>query len=101
MGLPGARPRAGSLQRRKSGLPTNYSKYSNADVDKALDAGRITTDQTERKKLYDTVWEALARDLPYVPYVVTTNGFVLSAKLRGGTVFTDGILRFDLLWMKK
>ena len=47
------------------------------------------------------MWEALARDLPYVPYVVTTNGFVLSAKLRGGTVFTDGILRFDLLWMKK
>ena len=100
-GFPVLDPEPGLFNAAKSGLPTNYSKYSNADVDKALDAGRITTDQTERKKLYDTVWEALARDLPYVPYVVTTNGFVLSAKLRGGTVFTDGILRFDLLWMKK
>jgi peptide/nickel transport system substrate-binding protein len=100
-GFPVLDPEPGLFNATKTGSPNNYSKYSNADVDKALDAARITTDQTERKKLYDTVWEALARDMPYAPYAVTINGFVLAAKLRGGKVYTDGILRFDLLWMKK
>ena len=74
--------------------------YTNPAVDTALDAGRISTDPVARKALYDTVWEALAKDLPYVPYVVTVNGFVLSPKLRGGQVYEDGILRYDLLWKK-
>ena len=100
-GFPVLDPEPGLFNAAKTGLPTNYSKYSNPDVDRALDAARVTTDNTERKKLYDTVWEALARDLPYVPYVETVNGFVLSSKLRGGKVYTDGILRYDLLWIKK
>ena len=100
-GFPVLDPEPGLFNAAKSGLPSNYSKYSNPEVDKALDAARVTTDQTQRKALYNIVWEALARDLPYVPYIVTTNGFVLSPKLRGGTVYEDGILRFDLLWIKK
>ena len=100
-GFPVLDPEPGLFGAARTGQPTNYSKYSNADVDKALDAGRVSTDPTERKKLYDTVWEALARDLPFAPYVVTTNGFVISPKLRSGTVFTDAILRYDLLWLKK
>ena len=93
-------PEPGLFGAAKTGQPTNYSKYSNAEVDKALDAARISTDQVERKKLYDIVFEQLAKDVPYVPYVVTTNGFVVSPKLRGGTVGSDGILRFDQLWKK-
>ena len=100
-GFPVLDPEPGLFNAARSGLPTNYSKYSNAEVDKALDAARVTIDTAERKKLYDTVWEALARDLPYVPYADTVNGFVIAPKLRGGTVYTDGILRFVLLWLKK
>ena len=100
-GFPVLDPEPGLFNAAKTGLPTNYSKYSNPEVDKALDAARVTTDTAERKKLYDTVWEALARDLPYVPYADTVNGFVISPKLRGGRLYTDGILRFDLLWLKK
>ena len=100
-GFPVLEPEPGLFNAARSGLPTNYSKYSNAEVDKALDAARVTLDTAERKKLYDTVWEALARDLPYVPYADTVNGFVIAPKLRGGKVYTDGILRFDLLWVKK
>ena len=100
-GFPVLDPEPGLYGAARSGQPTNYSKYSNPDVDKALDAARLITDFTERKKLYDSVWEALARDLPYVPYAVTVNGFVLSPKLRGAKVYTDGILRYDLLWLKK
>jgi peptide/nickel transport system substrate-binding protein len=99
-GFPVLDPEPGLFNAAKTGLPTNYSKYSNPEVDKALDAGRISTDPVERKKLYDTVFEALARDLPFIPYAVTINGFIVSPKLRGGTVMEDGILRYDLLWKK-
>jgi len=99
-GFPVLDPEPGLFGAAKTGQPTNYSKYSNAEVDKALDAGRISTDPVERKKLYDIVFEQLAKDVPYVPYAVTINGFVVSPKLRGGTVGSDGILRFDLLWKK-
>jgi hypothetical protein len=46
------------------------------------------------------VWEILAKDIPYYPYVKTTNGFVTSPDIGGGAVIHDGILRFDLMWKK-
>jgi peptide/nickel transport system substrate-binding protein len=78
----------------------NYSKYNNAQVDSLLDQARLTTDDTKRKVLYDQVWEQLAKDVPYYPYVKTNNGFVVSPKFGGGDVILDGILRFDLLYKK-
>jgi peptide/nickel transport system substrate-binding protein len=76
----------------------NYSKYSNPEVDELLLEARATTDDAERKALYDQVWVILAKDVPYYPYVETENGFVTSPDLKGGQVYEDGILRFDLLW---
>jgi peptide/nickel transport system substrate-binding protein len=78
----------------------NYSKYNNPDVDALLDEARLLTDDAERKVLYDQVWEILATDIPYYPYVVTNNGFVSSPDVGGAVVILDGILRFDLLWKK-
>jgi peptide/nickel transport system substrate-binding protein len=78
----------------------NYSKYKNTAVDALLDQARLLTDDTARKALYDQVWEILAKDIPYYPYVKTTNGFVVSPKFGGGAVIHDGILRYDLLWKK-
>jgi peptide/nickel transport system substrate-binding protein len=100
-GVPILEPEPGLFSAVKTGLFTNFSKYSNPDVDKALDAARVTIDTTERKKLYDIVWEALARDLPYLPYVEVTNGFVVNPKVKDAKLYTDGILRYDLLWIKK
>jgi peptide/nickel transport system substrate-binding protein len=76
----------------------NYSKYSNPEVDRLLEEARVLTDNDERKDLYDQVWRILAEDLPYLPYVKTTNGFVSSPKVRGAAVIWDGIIRLDLLW---
>jgi peptide/nickel transport system substrate-binding protein len=98
-GFPTLDPDPGLYNAAKSGLATNYSKYSNPEVDRALDRARVTTDQSERKDLYDTVWEALARDLPYFPYVVTTNGYATSPRVGGAEVYEDGILRVDLIWV--
>jgi peptide/nickel transport system substrate-binding protein len=85
----------------KSGLQTNASGYSNSVVDKAVSAARVSTNVDDRKKLYDIVWEALALDLPYVPYVVVSNGFVCAPKLVGCTVYGDGVLRWDLVWLNQ
>jgi ABC-type transport system substrate-binding protein len=87
----------------KTNHARNYSGYVNAAADKAVEDARnpaIANDLAARKKLYDPVWEALAKDLPYVPYIVTTNGFVCGPKLRGCTTYEDGILRWDLIWKK-
>jgi peptide/nickel transport system substrate-binding protein len=78
----------------------NYSKYNNPEVDALLDEARLLTDDEERKVLYDQVWEILAEDIPYYPYVKTNNGFVSSPDLQGTTVILDGIFRFDLAWKK-
>ncbi len=91
----------GLFNAARTGLPTNYSKYSNAEVDKALDAARLTTDLTARGAAYKTVYEALARDLPWFPYTITTNGYMLKGNVRGGVMYEDGIPRVDLLWVKK
>ena len=82
----------------------NYSGYNNPEADKAVEDARdakIATDPAARKALYNIVWEDLARDVPFVPYIVTTNGFVCNPKLRGCTTYEDGILRWDLIWQKK
>jgi peptide/nickel transport system substrate-binding protein len=76
----------------------NYSKYNNPEVDALLDEARLLDDDTARKVIYDQIWEILAKDIPYYPYLKTTNGFVTSPDLRGGAVVHDAVLRFDLLW---
>jgi peptide/nickel transport system substrate-binding protein len=99
-GFPTLDPEPGLYNAARSGLPTNYSKYVNADVDKNLDAARVTLDNTIRYKAYQAVYEQLAKDLPFFPYIVTENSFACSGKLRGCALYEDGILRFDLLWKK-
>jgi peptide/nickel transport system substrate-binding protein len=76
----------------------NYSKYNNPEVDALLDEARLLTDDTARKAIYDQVFEILAEDIPFYPYLRTTNGFVSSPELQGSAVILDGIYRFDLLW---
>lgn len=87
----------------KTNHARNYSGYVNPVADKAVEDARnpaIATDIAARKKFYDVVWAELARDLPYVPYIVTTNGFVCAPKIGGCTTYEDGILRWDLIWKK-
>jgi peptide/nickel transport system substrate-binding protein len=97
-GFPTQDPEPGLYYGTYSKSFNNYSKYNNPDVDALLDQARVLTDVTARKALYDQVWEILAKDIPYYPYVKTNNGFVTSPDLHGAEVYEDGILRVDLLW---
>jgi peptide/nickel transport system substrate-binding protein len=99
-GFPAVEPEPGIYNAAKTNSGFNYSKYSNAEVDKLLDAARASTDNTLRYENYKKVFDQLAKDLPFFPYIVTQNSFVCSPKLQGCSVYEDGILRFDLLWRK-
>lgn len=44
----------------------NRGRYSNPQVDKLVQAARITPDRAERARLYSQVQQILARELPYV-----------------------------------
>lgn len=99
-GYPVLDPDPGLYVAAHGGSLNNYSKYKNPEVDAALDEARVLTDDDERKELYNKVWRQLAEDVPYYPYVKTTNGFVGSPDLGGLEVILDGILRYDLIWKK-
>jgi peptide/nickel transport system substrate-binding protein len=99
-GFPTLDGEPGLWNQAHSNNPFNYSKYSNAEVDKWLDEARVSTDLTLRNNNYKKVMDQLAKDLPYFPYVVTENSFVCSPKLQGCANYEDGILRFDKLWKK-
>ena len=44
----------------------NFSGYSTLPLDRSLEAARRTTDQTKRRELYTTVFQAIATDVPVV-----------------------------------
>lgn len=46
----------------------NAMKYSNPDVDDLFQQGRVTTDEAERKTIYDQVQVILADELPWIPF---------------------------------
>lgn len=98
-GFPWEDPVPGWYNAMRSELPTNYARYSDPEVDEALDIALTTSDFDTRKEQYDITFAAAARDLPFWPYVDTVNGFVYSNRLQGADVWQDGILRFDELWV--
>jgi peptide/nickel transport system substrate-binding protein len=44
----------------------NFSGYSTLPMDRSLEAARRTTDQTKRRELYTSVFQAIATDVPVV-----------------------------------
>lgn len=72
----------------------NYQKYSNPEVDRLLDQGRIETDEDARKELYDQAAKLIVDDASYTylynPDVV--QGW--TPELEGYTARADRAIRF-------
>ena len=96
-GFPTVDPDPGLYNAVRSGLGTNVSRFSNSDVDAALDAARATDDVDARLEQYREIHGILADEMPFVPLTNTTHGFIASGQMTGLAVFEDGILRVDLL----
>ncbi|WP_067477853.1 ABC transporter substrate-binding protein [Actinomadura hibisca] len=77
---------------------SNYGTYNNPQVDKALEAGRDTMDEGERKAAYADFQKALAEDPPFVwiAYLDTNNA--VPKNLTGPAKRTLGHHGYGFFW---
>ena len=97
-GFPHMDPEPNLYNNAHSGLFTNYSQYSNPEVDAALEAARQTRDQDERVELYQSVYRMLSEDIPWWPYIRYDVGFLAAPDVHDVVLYHEGVLRSDLLW---
>jgi peptide/nickel transport system substrate-binding protein len=73
----------------------NRGRYSNPDVDKMLEAGRITVNFPERKAVYAKVQQKLTEDLPYISLWHANNISLVHKRVKGYRQHpTGGFLSF-------
>jgi peptide/nickel transport system substrate-binding protein len=68
----------------------NRGRYANAELDRLLELGRATTDEAERKRVYQKAQSIIAADLPYVPLWWWKNIVVKRPEVRGFVPYPDG-----------
>lgn len=73
----------------------NDSKYCNPEVDKALDAARLTNSLAERKKLYEIAIQQLDQDRPIIYLWHPKWIWALRADLQGYTPYPDAMIRLE------
>lgn len=79
----------------------NTTKYANPEVDALLAKGRRSTDQAERKTVYQQVQALATRDLPYVPLFFSVEYAALRDTVRNHVWIADEIPRFREVWKAK
>jgi peptide/nickel transport system substrate-binding protein len=83
-----------------SDAPQNYSVWSNAEADKALDEARLVTDQTKRKALYETLTK-LELDEEAILYIFHRRILIAhTTRLEGYKQMPDGLVRVTGLKLK-
>lgn len=58
----------------------NYSRYSNATVDAAVEAAAATNDEATKKAEYAKIQAQIAQDLPYIPVVLNASQAFFNSK---------------------
>lgn len=61
----------------------NTARYNNPEVDALLEEGRITLDQAARAEIYQQIQEIMLRDMPYVPYYLIQNPYIVTSRVQG------------------
>ncbi len=84
-----------------TGQGNNFSRYSNATVDKLLDEARGVTDLAKRQALYRQIWPELRKDLPLAYLYNPRNIVAMSAKLSGFRPVPDGMIRIQGMELAK
>jgi peptide/nickel transport system substrate-binding protein len=80
---------------------SNYTAYSNPDMDRLLDEGAQTLDTEKRKDIYRQVSELLAKDSPYA-FMFEANFFsISSSKVQGIEAVPDGLIRLRNVWLEQ
>src|SRR5438067_4239008 len=80
--------------------PQNYSAWSNAEADKALDDARLVTDPAQRKAIYEKLTKAVMEDEPLL-YIYHRRILIAhTTKLDGYKQMPDGLVRVIGLKLK-
>ncbi|MEU8139360.1 ABC transporter substrate-binding protein [Streptodolium elevatio] len=80
--------------------PLNYGGYVSAEADRALAAGRASTDPAVRKQAYADLQKALVQDMPVWVYSEAVVGPVYNDKLTGIELYNAGVLFMDRVGLK-
>jgi peptide/nickel transport system substrate-binding protein len=84
----------------RSNAPQNYSAWSNAEADKALDDARLVTDMAQRKAIYEKLAK-IELDEEAILYIYHRRILIAhTAKLEGYKQMPDGLVRVIGLKLK-
>jgi peptide/nickel transport system substrate-binding protein len=84
----------------KTGAPQNYSAWSNAEADKALDDARLVTELVQRKAIYEKLAKSALDDQPLL-YIYHRRILIAhTTKLDGYKQMPDGLVRVVGLKLK-
>ncbi len=61
----------------------NTARYNNADVDALIEQARGTLDQGARAELYVQIQQRLLEDMPYIPFYLIQNPYILTSRVQG------------------
>src|SRR4051812_1573503 len=93
-------PDGNSYVFQKSNAPQNYSAWANKEADKALDDGRLVTDQAPRKAIYRKLTKIVLRENPLL-YIYHRRILIAhTTKLEGYKQMPDGLVRVVGLKLK-
>ena len=79
----------------------NYGKYTSPDVDTLIDRGRQTSDQAQRKKIYQDLQAKLNADAAYLFTYFPPTSFAAGSVVKGFQVTPDGLMRFKSTWVDR
>ncbi|GGL99746.1 ABC transporter substrate-binding protein [Nakamurella endophytica] len=81
-----------------TGSPNNDTKYSNPALDKMIATARATSDEAQRKTMYQDIRKIVWDDSPLVFLHYETINYLMSTKVNGSTVNPPLELRFGQVW---
>lgn len=77
----------------------NSTGYQSDQVDAWINEARTSSDQKERKSLYDKIQHQISEDLPYISIGFSSEFSALSKNVHGFSPMPDQIPRYRYLWM--
>jgi peptide/nickel transport system substrate-binding protein len=84
----------------RTGAPQNYSAWSNAEADKALDDARLVTDPAQRKAIYEKLTKAVLDEEPILYLYHRKLLIAHTTRLEGYKPMPDGLVRVIGLTLK-
>ncbi|MGV8907428.1 MAG: ABC transporter substrate-binding protein [Propionicimonas sp.] len=78
-----------------------WTHYTNPEVTKLAEEGRVTPDGDARAGIYARIQQILADDVPYIPIYNTRNVVASLASVHGLTPRINGSVLFQDVWIQK